>query len=403
MRGKYADMKIFNDTLNKLLLVIAFLAASPVQAQVLKNLNYRHLYNPEGPVTFTWEVVNDNGNFIVYYDLVLTDSMRYTSVTLEFETRGSLDSKSGNGITGSYSKFQDLNVHRSGILTFTADADQKIILARVVVADAKKPVQLLFHKTLSGASPVYGKTGGHPITRSFINHGQPVTFAGFQVAGTVSVSYYENTFPAAAPAYSTTQARVAKVIKPDSLFVIDAHASVTLSREGLYLVQQDTASAQGVAFRLEDDYPRLGKLESLAGPLIYICTKAEYDKIKAAGSEKKKFDQVILSITGSAERARIFMRNYFRRVEAANQYFSSYKEGWKTDRGMVYIIYGIPDEVYLFDDREVWEYKNDNITERFQFVKSATIFDRENFVLIRAKAYTNDWYNMIDLWRKARF
>jgi hypothetical protein len=97
------------------------------------------------------------------------------------------------------------------------------------------------------------------------------------------------------------------------------------------------------------------------------------------------------------------MRNYFKRVEAANQYFSSYKEGWKTDRGMIYIIYGIPDEVYLFEDREVWEYKNEDFKERFQFVKSATIFDPENYVLIREKSFTNDWYNMIDLWRKARF
>lgn len=389
--------------MNKLILVIAILAASNLQAQVLKNLNYQHLYNPEEPVTFTWEVVKDNSSFIVYYDLVLTDSTRFNTVTLEFETRESLDNKSGNVLTGSYSKFQDSDSHRSGMLTFSADANQKTVLARVTVADAKKSIQLLFHKTLSNANSVYGKIGARPITRSYINHQQPVTFSGFAGASTVSVSYYENTFPAAAPAYSTAQARVAKTIKPDSLFLIDANASVTLSHEGLYLVQQDTASAQGVAFRLEDDYPRLGKLESLAGPLIYICTKAEYDKIKAAGSEKKKFDQVILGITGSAERARIFMRNYFRRVEAANQYFSSYKEGWKTDRGMVYIIYGIPDEVYLFDDREVWEYKNDNLNERFQFVKSSTIFDRENYVLIRGKGYTNDWYNMIDLWRKARF
>jgi GWxTD domain-containing protein len=289
------------------------------------------------------------------------------------------------------------------LLKFPSEASQKIVLARVTVADSKKSSQLLFHKQLPSNSALFGKTGNRPITRSYINHQQPVSFSGFQGSSTLSVSYYENAFPPAAPAYSTAQARVTKTLKPDSLFQLDGNATVTLYREGLYLVQQDTASSQGVAFRLEDDYPRLGKLESLAGPLIYISTKAEYDKLRAAGSDKKKFDQVILSITGNAERARIFMRSYFRRVESANQYFSSYKEGWKTDRGMIYIIYGTPDEVYLFDDREVWEYKNENLRERFQFVKSATIFDPENFVLIRSKGFTNDWYNMIDLWRKARF
>lgn len=402
MREKYADMKVFKNTFHTLILGAAILTASTLEAQVLKNLNYRHLYNPEEPVTCTWEVVKENNTFIVYYEVQLTDSTRFNSVNIEFETRESLDSKSGTIVTGNYSRLRDMNTRRSGMITFSAGADQKVILAKVTVSDVRKPLQFLYHKTLTGAAAVYGKIGTQPVTRSYINHQQPVTFTGFQ-GNTLSGSYYENSFPAAAPAYSIAQARVPKILKPDSLFTINSGTPVTLSREGLYLVQQDTASAQGVVFRLEDDYPRLGKLESLAGPLVYICTKAEYDKIKTAGSDKKKFDQVILGITGNSDRARIFMRNYFRRVEAANQYFSSYKEGWKTDRGMIYIIYGVPDEVYLFDDREVWEYKNSNLSERFQFVKSATIFDRENYVLIRTKGYADDWYNMIDLWRKARF
>jgi hypothetical protein len=110
-----------------------------------------------------------------------------------------------------------------------------------------------------------------------------------------------------------------------------------------------------------------------------------------------------LSITGTPERARIFMRNYFRRVEQANVLFSSYKEGWKTDRGIIYIIFGPPEEVFLVGNREVWEYNNVYYKGRFTFVKSPTIFDPENFVLIRDKNYSDNWYSMIDLWRKARF
>lgn len=388
--------------MNKLIVIIAVLMASNLQAQVLKNLNYQHLYNPEHPVSYTWGIVKENNGYTLSYDLKLTDSLRFNNVTIEFETRESLDSREGKIISGNLSKFQDTNTHRSGILKFSADVNQKIILARVIVSDAKKPYQVLFHKTLSAVSSVYGKIADRPISRSYINYNQPVTFAGFD-AGNLSASYYQDAFPAAAPAYSTAQARVARVLKPDSLFNIDSSVPITLTLKGLYLIQKDTASDQAVAFRLEDDYPKFGKLESLAAPLIYICTNTEFDKIKSAGNDKKKFDQVILSITGSSERAKIFMRNYFRRVESANQYFSSYKEGWKTDRGMVYIIYGIPDEVYVFEDREVWEYKNDNLNERFQFVKSKTIFDPENYVLIRNKSYSDDWFNMIELWRKARF
>src|SRR5690606_12532002 len=111
----------------------------------------------------------------------------------------------------------------------------------------------------------------------------------------------------------------------------------------------------------------------------------------------------ILSITQDTERARILMRNYFRRVELANRYFSSYKEGWKTDRGMVFIIFGLPDEVYLFDDREVWEYKNNRLSESFVFVRSGSIFDPGNKVLIRQRKKESSWYEGVDLWRNARF
>lgn len=389
--------------MNKLIVVIAVFISTSLQAQVLRNLNFRHLYNPEEGVSLTWNVIRENNAYTVFYDLTLTDSTRFNTVTVQFETRESSSEKDGRPITGNHAILRESNVHKSGVQNFSASANQTILFAQVIVADSRKSEQLFFYKKLPSANSIYATVDSWPVSSSFINQNQSVTFSGFDKANPLQVSYYQDAFPAAAPAFSTAQARVPKVIKPDSLFLIDPKTGITLSRTGLYLVQQDTASTSGVAFRVEQDYPKLGKLESLAGPLVYVCTRQEYEKLKLAGSDKKKFDQVILSITGNTERARIFMRNYFKRVEAANQYFSSYKEGWKTDRGMIYIIYGIPDEVYLFEDREVWEYKNEYLKERFQFVKSVTIFDPENYVLIREKSFTSDWYNMIDLWRKARF
>jgi GWxTD domain-containing protein len=384
-------------------IVISVLTGSGLQAQVLRNLNFRYLYNPDEPISLTWTVINENNNYTVFYDLQLLDSVRFNAISIQFETRESLGEKSGTALTGNHTALSNSKTHKSGFHNFSASADQTILFGKIIVSEAKKSNLLSFYKKLPAANSVYASVNNRPVSNVYINQNQPVTFSGFESAKPLQVSYYKNAFPAAAPAFSTAQARVAKVIKPDSLFSIDPKTEITLSRKGLYLAQQDTASASGVAFRVEDDYPKLGTLKSLVGPLVYVCTKQEYEKLKLAGSDKKKFDQVILSITGNTERARIFMRNYFKRVEAANQYFSSYKEGWKTDRGMIYIIYGIPDEVYLFEDREVWEYKNEDFKERFQFVKSATIFDPENYVLIREKSFTNDWYNMIDLWRKARF
>ncbi len=53
---------------------------------------------------------------------------------------------------------------------------------------------------------------------------------------------------------------------------------------------------------------------------------------------------------------------YFRRVAYANEHFSNYTEGWRSDRGMVYIILGPPNNIdrhpFEYDSKpyEVWEY-----------------------------------------------
>jgi hypothetical protein len=56
-----------------------------------------------------------------------------------------------------------------------------------------------------------------------------------------------------------------------------------------------------------------------------------------------------------------------------------------------------------YSDREVWNYKNASYKITFNFAKSPTIFGPDNFVLIRQKKYQDTWYEVIDLWRNARF
>ncbi|MBI3189037.1 MAG: GWxTD domain-containing protein, partial [Ignavibacteriales bacterium] len=56
------------------------------------------------------------------------------------------------------------------------------------------------------------------------------------------------------------------------------------------------------------------------------------------------------------------MMEYYQRVEYSNKNFSHYQEGWKTDRGNVYIVFGEPNNIerHPFDidakPYEVWSY-----------------------------------------------
>jgi GWxTD domain-containing protein len=73
------------------------------------------------------------------------------------------------------------------------------------------------------------------------------------------------------------------------------------------------------------------------------------------------------------------MEEYYRRVDFANQNYSGFQEGWKSDRGMVYILLGAPSEVerhpFESDSRpyEIWTYES--INRYFVFVDRTGLGD----------------------------
>ncbi|SKC39581.1 GWxTD domain-containing protein [Ohtaekwangia koreensis] len=374
--------------------VLLFVAMSSVAiGQPLRDINYNFLYDPGQPVSLEIKSVRSGTTWDIFYKLHRRDTT-VTDFSIEWSTRNGLGDKEGtvvNTVTGDAV---------AGKVALPVSASAQVLVAKVINITAKQA--WFFYRVLDPKYPVNGwlSAPDGAVTSPYVKGGS-YTLHGS--ASTKVVSHYHDTFPAATPAFSEALGRVAPALKVDSTFTVQGDQTVTLSSQGLYLVQTDTNAAEGFAFRVQHDYPRLTKLESLADPFIYVCTRQEFDRLKIARGDKKAFDKVILGITGDADRAKKFMRSYFKRVELSNQFFTSYKEGWKTDRGMIYIVFGLPDEVYKFSDREVWSYKNSLFKATFDFVKSPTLFDPDNYVLIRERKYQETWYEVIDLWRNARF
>lgn len=370
-------------------------------AQGLQSINYNYIYYPDQEFFFDWKITHQNSQIEIQYILERAgEAVNLTDYDLLWEIRKDLSEKEGTAIS-SVKPSTPTESQKSGKVILELSSTGKYAVAKIV--NNKKKVMTIFFKQIPVKAEPYLIQDNNPNVKNYARLNTSLSILGFEPEKPLIIAHYSNEFPPAAPPFSTTQARVSPLLKPDTLITTSPDTLLSFNEKGLYLAQQDTASATGVAFRIEDDYPKLGKLQSLVGPMVYICSKNEYSRLAAAGNDKAQFDKVILSITGNTDRAKIFMRSYFRRVELANIYFSSYKEGWKTDRGMIFIIYGLPQAVYLFGNREVWEYKNTTFTGKFTFVKAATIFDPENFVLLRDKSYEAKWYETIDLWRKARF
>ncbi len=223
------------------------------------------------------------------------------------------------------------------------------------------------------------------------------------------VNYYSRSFPVAAPPFSIIEPKPF-IYKPDSSFVIKAASSgvalLTLKGTGFYHIQVDTNTHYGLTlYRYPKHFPIIGEAYQMVAPLRYITTNDEYDRVNNAKNVKGAVDEFWINTAGNTkERARALIKNYYNRVQDANKFFTSYEEGWKTDRGMVYIVYGPPSSIFRNASGETWTYGEDKnfLTISFTFSKINNPFSDNDYALERQQQYRNLWYNAVDIWREGR-
>ena len=214
---------------------------------------------------------------------------------------------------------------------------------------------------------------------------------------------YRRSLETAEPPMATDQSPSNKTMEIDSTFSLNISGSLKFSEEGLYFIQDDTSSAQGLGFRITDKYfPKLTKIQDLINSLRYFSTRNEWNKLNASTNLKKAFDNYWMKVTKSESKAKRIIKQYFDQVMLANNYFTNYKEGWKTDKGMIFIIFGNPDEVYRNEEGELWIYsKDDNLPKmRFSFAKVPNIFTDDQYTLLRSHSYQNHWFKAVQIWRR---
>lgn len=107
-------------------------------------------------------------------------------------------------------------------------------------------------------------------------------------------------------------------------------------------------------------------LDQAIRQLRYVATQAQIDSILTAptmGEKRNRFEAfwAALDPTPGTLRNEAF-EEYYNRIAQANRLFRSYTEGWLTDRGMVYVIFGPPvrREQFQSDGRqyERWIYSD---------------------------------------------
>jgi GWxTD domain-containing protein len=251
---------------------------------------------------------------------------------------------------------------------------------------------------------------GEPFFGGFVPSGSAVEVWSERnlLSSTALKAYILNTeIKLPPPPFSQNQPEIpnfenSRVVKS---FTTEKSDLVFNAEDGCYLITCDPEKKTGLSFSTTSVYyPNISHTNQLPWPMRYITTKAEYDDIIKSNNSKVLIDNFWLECAGSKERAKDMIRIYYSRVEEANHFFSTYTEGWRTDRGMMHVVFGNPSKIIKQEDSETWIYGEEGQvgTLAFGFKKMDSPLSNNIYILNRDPMFKMQWERMVTTWRNGR-
>ena len=152
------------------------------------------------------------------------------------------------------------------------------------------------------------------------------------------------------------------------------------------------------------DFPHVRDVRLLIASSRYISSRGEFQRMEESSDPKAALDAFWLNCGNNKESAAELIKIYYSRVEEANRFFSGVVPGWKTDRGMVHIVFGIPDKIRRTNDSEWWLYGEEGSTNaiNMRFLRQEHPWDPSFYKLGRSIQYRIPWDRMVTNWRNGR-
>ncbi|MEO9872880.1 GWxTD domain-containing protein [Ekhidna sp.] len=232
---------------------------------------------------------------------------------------------------------------------------------------------------------------GLPILTNYINRSE----FSWKGNSTFLARQYQESFPPADPPMAD-MSLLAPQIDVDTSFIFGD--SVNFLENHFYVVQKDSLSTVGVTMlKVPPYFPEYRQLGELVESMLYLTSEQERKSMLKSRNLKQSFDSFWMNTYSTKSRARNAIRKYYDLIENANNMFTDFKPGWKTDRGMMYITFGLPDEVYRSANAEEWYYDDG---KAFEFTVISTFFASRTYSLRRSKDLEEQWYTQIATMRR---
>lgn len=248
------------------------------------------------------------------------------------------------------------------------------------------------------------KTVNYPYFYDYFR-GKDSLFIQFnKPADKLVIRYYQIIPPLPYPPFSA-MTRQEHFTSPDSVWTLKLQNSgfdFTSGKRGLFYIQTDTTQKAGLPIsNFGENFPMIKTTDKLIEPLEYLLSTGEYSQIKNNDNKKLAVDNFWLSCGKTPNRARELIRIYYNRTFYSNLYFTSFTEGWRTDRGMIYIMFGPPRSVKKSPDKEIWYYSDRLNSKYLQFVFNKTYhpLSDNDYLLERSIDFKPFWFEAINSWK----
>ncbi len=204
--------------------------------------------------------------------------------------------------------------------------------------------------------------------------------------------------------------------EPDTIVGLPYSDTVPMMfpRKGIYLCTIGKDFREGYTImNFGLSFPAMTTPDQMIEPLAYLASEDEMAALRSSIKPKVALDDFWISCGGNVEKARELIRIFYTRILYADYYFTSYREGWRTDRGMIYILYGPPDKVYKSSVEESWGYRKSEIKSSwgtryhikadylfFNFKKRDNKFTDNDYSLSRSETVITYWDKAVLTCRK---
>lgn len=251
----------------------------------------------------------------------------------------------------------------------------------------------------------FDKSGQVPVFKRYFSKNDTLRLQSvYRKNTTFIVKHITQKFAPAKPPFAkiNNNIRDLRKLTIKRTFQVKSNELLNFQESGLYVIQKDTTEYFALSIYVaENRFPKLANKKDLLEPLVYITTVEEIEELRNSRETKKTMDKFWLKImSGDIQKAKRTIKEYYRRVKKANTFFTTYKEGWKTDMGMIYTIFGQPNTVRRSADREEWTYQRRNLANiRFNFIRKPSQFSDNHYILQRYAEYEQIWYEILETWR----